>query len=88
MVTIEDVNAGQFPLWLTEDDEQPEVWAYLLCPFHVRHVPCRRCYKPADPPTHRMWLVDGVDVCAPNDWDEARVVEAVRGMLRDMGPGD
>jgi hypothetical protein len=34
-----------------------------------------------------MWFVDGVDVCAPDDWIGSRVVEAARRMLRDMKPG-
>jgi hypothetical protein len=81
IVGVEDVNWGPVPLWMTEDGRQPEVWDYLLCPLHARHVPCRRCCEPADPPNHRLWFVDGVDVSAPIDWDEATVFDAARAML-------
>ena len=65
-----------------DGDSANEVRAYLVCPLHARHIPCRRCLYGSGGRTHRIVEVGDVQVAAPVAMTTDEIEDRVRSVCR------
>jgi hypothetical protein len=66
------------------DHDVEELLAYLVCPLHAKHTPCRSCLYGNPGNTHHIVEVGEHQVAAPTGMDRDEIATRVRAVVDEL----